>query len=111
MRLCATNETGTGIDTVPSGVLLRVKEVRLRKNSSSVYYAKIESVDGIYKGWVSLGSSHYDLYVRGVRIIHNIPKESDLYEKWVTPVTIPRQKDLSWLDDIDRDVKGKTYIF
>lgn len=87
MRLCASNDGSTGIDTIPSGVTLIIKEIQLRHSSSSVYYVRVESVDGKYKGWVSLGSSHYDLYIRGVRIINDIPKESDLYEKWVTPIT------------------------
>ena len=88
MRLCATNETGAGIDTVPSGVLLQVKEVRLRKNSSIVYYAKVESVDGIYKGWVSLGSSHYDLYTRSEKITTCTYKD-DCGNTWITDDPLP----------------------
>ena len=78
MRLCATNETGAGIDTIPSGILLHVKEVRLRKNSSSVYYARVISIDGKYEGWISLGSNHYDLYIRGEK----------LYQTWTHPTHI-----------------------
>ena len=103
MRLCATNETGAGIDTIPSSVLLQVKEVRLRKNSSSVYYAKVESVDGKYKGWVSLGSSHYDLYIRGVRIANEWKDENELYQTWTHPAYIT--------EDMIFDKNGVIYNF
>lgn len=62
MRLYASNDGSTGIDTIPSDVIFAIKEIQLRHNSSSVYYVRVESIDGKYKGWVSLGSSHYDLY-------------------------------------------------
>lgn len=120
MRLCATNETGAGIDTIPSGVLLQVKEVRLRKNSSSVYYARVESVDSIYKGWVSLGSSHYDLYTRGDKVATCTYKDA-LGNTWITddplPLFDPNTKEVvmkdvkSGVSLIIQDADGITYNF
>lgn len=71
MRLYASNDGGTGIDTIPPGEILRVQEIKLRNNSKSTYYVKVKSTDGNYDGWVSLGSSHYDLYVRGIAALYS----------------------------------------
>lgn len=87
MALCSEPDNMTAIDKVPAGEKLLVTKIALRNNSSSIYYAGVKSANGKYCGWVSLASPNYELFIKGVRIIHNTPKESDLYEKWVTPIT------------------------
>ncbi len=76
MRLCASNDNSTSIDTIPSGTILIIKEIQLRYDSACVYYVRVESVDGKYKGWVSLSSSHYELYIRGEKVVNEWRDES-----------------------------------
>lgn len=87
MALCSEPDNMTAIDKVPAGEKLLVTRIALRNNSSSIYYARVKSANGKYCGWVSLASPNYELFIKGVSIIHNTPKESDLYEKWVAPIT------------------------
>ena len=104
MRLYASNDGSTGIDTIPSDVTLIVQEIQVRNNSSSVYYARVKSVDGKYKGWVSLGSIHYDLYVRGEKVVNEWKDENGFYQTWTHPAYIT--------EDMFFDSKyGVTYNF
>ena len=106
MRLYASNDGSTGIDTIPSDVMLIVQEIQVRNNSSSVYYVRVKSVDGKYKGWVSLGSIHYDLYVRGEKVTTCTYKD-DCGNTWITddplPLFDPNTKEI-----VMKDLKGGT---
>lgn len=103
MRLCASNDGSTGIDTIPSGMILVIKEIQLRYNSTCVYYVRVETADGKYKGWVSLSSSHYELYIRGERVVNEWKDENKLYQTWTHPAYIT--------EDMIFDKNGVIYNF
>ena len=111
MALCSEPDNMTAIDKVPAGEKLLVTRIALRNNSSSIYYARVKSANGKYCGWVSLASPNYELFIKGVKDYAQYSTRSNLYEKWVTPITIPEHKDLSWLDELDVRGKVTTYDF
>ena len=82
MRLYASNDGSLGIGTIQSDTILVIKEIKVRHNSSSVYYARVESIDDKYKGWVPLSSIYYDLYIRGEKI--GMGTKTNPYGTWVS---------------------------
>ena len=61
MRLYASNSNKESIDTVPQNMLLEITDVKMRVDSSNIYYAKVRDYKKQFVGWVSLGSAHYEL--------------------------------------------------
>ena len=97
MRLFADACNDNPLDKIPEGVILEIRGIRLRKGSSSIYYAKVHNDK--YDGWVSLGSSNYNLYEKEKRT-YITPEGTYLITDDPVPMTVTSANGtLTWVTD------------